>query len=467
MFQRKFIAFLCFFLVLLASQPVVAQKQDVSFQELESVALAELKETNTPGMAIAIVSGERVIFAKGLGVSNLETGTPVTPDMVFRIGSTTKMYTAALLVTLAEEGKLKLDVPIGTYVKGLNPRLSQLTAHQLMSHTAGLRDEGPSYGPHDETNLATTVRSWTDEYLFWEPGKIFSYSNPGPVLAGYLVEQIGGKPYADQVTERILKPLGMNLTTFHPTQAMSYPLSQGHEGGVTTKPVVVRPFADHAGYWPSGFLFSNVFDLSRFAIAFMHDGKIEGKPALSPSVITKLSTGYVDVPSRLENARYGYGLFVRPYRGLKIVEHGGSIRGFGCLFQMVPEHQFAVIILANKSGVQMSKTAEKAMELVLPLQKKVEKTVQPLPITETDLSRCVGIYTNPPVRIEIVGKDGKLFWKQGERELPMMKTQENRFSIFPPGVSKPQEIVLFFGTDGKVEYLHTSLRAFKRVHNNQ
>src|SRR5262245_45734006 len=89
-----------------AGQQTSQSKPDVS--ELENVVLAELTETNIPGAAIGIVSGERLVFAKGFGVSNIETGAPVTPDMLFRLGSTTKMFTAAGVVMLAEEGKLKL-----------------------------------------------------------------------------------------------------------------------------------------------------------------------------------------------------------------------------------------------------------------------------------------------------------------------------------------------------------------------
>jgi CubicO group peptidase (beta-lactamase class C family) len=108
------------------------QQTTVDFSELEKVILAELKETNTPGASVAIVSRDKVIYAEGFGTANVETGAPVTPEMLFRLGSTTKMYSTAALVTLAEEGKLKLDLPIGTYVKGLSPKLAQLTAHQLI-----------------------------------------------------------------------------------------------------------------------------------------------------------------------------------------------------------------------------------------------------------------------------------------------------------------------------------------------
>jgi CubicO group peptidase (beta-lactamase class C family) len=108
--------------------------------------------------------------------------------MLFRLGSTTKMLTATALAGLAAEGKIDLNAPVGRYVSGLPPKLSQVTANQLLSHTAGIHDEAPMSGSHDDSALGKGIRARTDGWLFTEPGKIFSYSNPGYWMAGYLVE---------------------------------------------------------------------------------------------------------------------------------------------------------------------------------------------------------------------------------------------------------------------------------------
>ena len=143
--------------VLLLCQLIFAQSPD--FTELEKIISAELQATNTPGASIAIVRGDQVIYAKGFGTSNVETNAPVTPDMLFRLGSTTKMFTAAALVQLAEQGKLKLDEPMGKYAKGLSPKIATLTANQLLSHTAGLKDQATMFGRHDDDALSETVRA--------------------------------------------------------------------------------------------------------------------------------------------------------------------------------------------------------------------------------------------------------------------------------------------------------------------
>lgn len=161
-----------------------------NFRELEKVVLEELKDTNTPGAAVAIVNGDRVVYEKGFGVSNIETGAPVTSGMLFRTGSVNKMLTASVLVTLAEEHKIALYAPLEKVAPGLAPRLSRVTLDQLLSHTAGLIDPARICCAQEESALAAEVRAYRDEdYFFTQPGRIFSYSNTGYIVAGYLTEQ--------------------------------------------------------------------------------------------------------------------------------------------------------------------------------------------------------------------------------------------------------------------------------------
>jgi CubicO group peptidase (beta-lactamase class C family) len=437
------------------------QQPKPDFGELEKVALAELAETNTPGAAVGVVSGDRLVFAKGFGVSNVETGAPVTPDMLFRLGSTTKMFTAAAVATLAEESKLKLDEPIGKYAKGLSPKIAGLTAHQLLSHTAGLKDDAQMYGRHDDEALGDTARALKDDFLFAAPGRIYSYSNPGYWLSGYLIEAVDGQPYADVLDERIFKPLGMQRTTLRPTMAMTWPLAQGHDVSGREKPKVIRPMADNVGNWPAGSIFSSVNDLSRFVIAFMNGGQIEGKQVLSPPLIKQLSSPQADQPG--SEWKYGYGLAIGKNRGVRMVEHSGGRSGYGSLIRMAPDHRFAVIILVNRSGGSLNKTAEKAMELMLPLEARVESKPTPVPMTEAEMARYIGVYGDQPNRIEIAIKDGKLFLKAMGREAQVSKLGESQFSVTLPGASQAVEFTLVPGADGKTEFLFLGGRGRSRV----
>ena len=450
--------------VLLATRVVAAQPAPPSeFAELETLARTELAAIHAPGAAIAIVKGDRVVYRQGVGVANVETGQTVTPDMLFRVGSVTKMFTTATLVSLADEGRLKLADPIGKYTAGIGGKLSRVTAHQLMSHTAGLRDDAPAYGQHDESALASTVKSWTDDYLFVEPGRVMSYSNPGLTLAGYVLEQVAKKPYADVIDERLFKPLGMTHSTFRPTVAMTWPLAQGHTSAGNDPPTLVRPFADNAGYWPAGFMFSNVGDLARFTIAFMNDGIIEGRAVLKPSTISVLSTGYADIPSSAEHARYGYGLTTVMHRGARVVEHGGAIDGFGALVRMLPDRKAAVVILVNRSGGSLPQTSERALEMLAPLQPAAAAATAAIAMDAAELARYAGAYTNPPQRIELAVRDGKLYFRRGQQEAEATKIGDLNFSIAPAGGGGAQNFALVPGPDGGIAFLHMGSRAFKKT----
>src|SRR5262249_43012204 len=102
------------------------EPKEINFSALDKVVAEEMSERNIPGAALAIVIGDRVVYAKGYGATSVESGARVTPDTLFRMGSTTKMFTAAALVTLAGEGRLNLDAPVGEYVKGLHPSLARV-----------------------------------------------------------------------------------------------------------------------------------------------------------------------------------------------------------------------------------------------------------------------------------------------------------------------------------------------------
>ena len=432
---------------------------DIDLSALEKVIQDELKETGTPGAAVAVIKGGRLVFAKGFGVASVETGAPVTPEMLFRLGSTTKMFTGAAMVRLAEQGRVKLNEPIAKYAKGLPPRLSQVTPHQLISNTAGVGDFSAPPPSHDDSALLMMARSWKDDVLFGEPGRIYSYSSPGFWLAGYVVEEAGGKPYADMMDELLFKPLGMQRTSFRPLVAMTYPLAIGHAAGADGKPAVIRPAYNNVAQWPAGSIFSSAQDLSRFVIALLSNGRLDGVQVLSPSIFNQLSGKHTLIPGETD-AFYGYGLLNLDDRGVRIVMHGGFSRGYGSMIQMVPEHSFAVIVLTNKSGITLNKTTNKAKELFLPLKPaEAVKAKQKLAVSAGDLAGFAGKYVNGPQTWEIVVKDGHLFLKDADAEYALTKTAAHRLSF---GDALENDVALMPGADGKIEYIFTGLYSARR-----
>jgi len=147
--------------------------------------------------------------------------------------------------------------------------------------------------------------------------------------------------------------------------AMTWPLAQDHDVSAG-KPRVMRPAADNAANWPAGSIFSSAADLSRFAIAFLNGGRIDGKQALSPSLIEALSRPYIDV-SGASVPKYGYGLTIVMRRGVRFVEHGGSRAAYGSFISMAPAERAAIVVVANRTGSSLPKTVMKAAEVMVPL----------------------------------------------------------------------------------------------------
>ncbi len=453
----------CVFAVALLSGISISAKPtphvDPDYSALDAVIAAELKDKHTPGAVVAVISDNKVVYAKAFGLANVETNAPMEKDMLFRIGSTTKMFTAAALVRLSEAGKIKLNEPIGNRVKGLSPRLSQVTPHYLLSNSAGVSDFAPPFISNDDEALGKMVHGWKDDVLFAEQGEIYSYSSPGFWLSGFVVEELSGKPYADAMEELVFKPLGMSRTTLRPLMAMTYPTANGHNVGADAKPLIIRPFYNNVAQWPAGSIFSNVGDLSRWVIAFMNEGQLDGKQILLPSMIKLMSTPHIPVPGETDSA-YAYGLTTFRYQGVEFVAHGGFSRGYGSMIQMVPARKFAVIVLTNKSGETLRRTLNKASELGLELKDEKPEAPKPAPVlSAAELAEYVGTYKGTTTW-EVFLKEGKLFVKNEGTEYALTTKGDRKFSF---GNEGENELVFVAGKSGRIEFVFSELYSAKRV----
>jgi len=437
-----------------------AQVRQIDPAAIERVALDELQATKTPGAAVAVISGDRVVFSHGYGVSSVDTGAAVSPDMLFRLGSTTKMFTAAAVVGLAVEGKIDLQAPISRYISGLDETIGKLTANQLLSHTSGIRDEAPMFGSHDEVALGNGIHAWKADFLFAPPGRIYSYSNPGFWLAGYLAETVTGKAYADAIADRIFKPLGMKRSTLRPTMAMTWPLAQGHEVK-DGKPSVIRPAADNAASWPAGSIFSSALDLSRFVIAFMNDGRVEDNQVLSPKAIALMSAPHAREPG--SETSYGYGLSLATTRGMRWVEHGGSRAGYGSTIRMAPERKFAVIIVANRTGNGMPKLADAISEEMLPLEPESRREAPTHALDAAELRRYAGVYRNGENTISLDADGNALLERIGDTKTRLTRAGEGFLLGEVNGQGWPPRLVVEPGSSGRIDFVFTGGRSFRRV----
>lgn len=423
--------------------------------ELEKTIEAELASSKTPGAAVVVVKGDKVVFAKGFGVTSSENGASVTADTLFRMGSTTKMFTAAAVMSLVDAGKLKLDAPVGYYVKNLPPKVSGLTLHQLLSQSSGLRDMNPAVNSNDDAGLKQNIAAWKDDVFFTEPNKIYSYSSANYWLAGLIAEEINGKPYSETVAALVLRPLGMNRSTLRPFEAMTYPLALGHDIK-NGSAAVIRPIDNNTAKFPGGSLYSSVNELARFAIAMLNGGRLEDRRILAPAVVENLQKPQFYLPGE-ERAFYGYGLLGYEDRGVKTVSHGGVSRGYGSTIFLAPDQKVAVIVLANSNGQTLPKSRRKAMEMFLPLKPENAEQPKPAPAGADEIKRYVGKFAHAPQTWEVFIKDGKLYFKEDGKDFELTKTGKDAFSY-------EQGEVLFVPNErGEIEHIFMGLYAARRI----
>jgi len=351
-----------FSLALLASAgcPV---NSDATFQGLADFAKAEIARQKVPGAAVAVVENGTITHQMGFGTKQLGKDDPVNADTLFGIGSATKMLVAGAVLTLREQGKIDLDAPVTNYVPsfqltGANP--STVHVRHLLDHTSGLPDFGLDL-------CAQSLSEWFSDPaqvtpLWSVPGKLWNYSNRNYSLAGLLLENVSGQPFAQAMQTRVFGPAGMIGATFDPAVAMAGDHSLGHALDAQMNPQPVEldtincPVMAPAG----GAFYASAPDMARFAQALL----AHGAPIVHPDSVSAMEELEIET-HWFPGESYGFGLFARDAQGTRVYYHNGEDGRFTSMVAFVPSRQFAVVVLLN-SGMGLPDTiAQKALDLFL------------------------------------------------------------------------------------------------------
>ncbi|RZA22607.1 MAG: class A beta-lactamase-related serine hydrolase, partial [Lysobacteraceae bacterium] len=196
------VAFLALLPATLLAGPAHADK-------LDDALLEEMKRRHVPGLSVLVLKDGKVVREKGYGLANLEHAVPVTPQTVFQSGSIGKTFTAALILLLEQDGKLKLDDPIARHLPDTPPAWEKITIRHLLSHTSGLGDPYEIIDFRKDYSDAELMALEARVPVRFGPGEKWAYSNMGYHLLGFIANRAGGKFYGDQLRERIFAPLGM------------------------------------------------------------------------------------------------------------------------------------------------------------------------------------------------------------------------------------------------------------------
>ncbi|MDB5748593.1 MAG: hypothetical protein JWP72_3441 [Massilia sp.] len=310
--------------------------------------MREMARRHVPGIGVVVIKDGRIVREKGYGLANVEHGVPVTPQTVFQSGSVGKTFTAALVLLLVEDGKLKLDDPVSRYLENTPKAWEGITIRHLLTHTAGLGD------PYQKIDLR---KDYTDEELIaleatlpllFRPGERFTYSNMGYHLLGFICNKVGGKFWGDQVRERIFAPLGMGARVISeadivPHRAAGYEWADEKLKNQDWVSPSLNMTAD-------GAIYLTARDLALWDRALDSDRILNAPLRAASFTAPRLADGSA--------GPYGFGWYVGTHNGRRTLLHGGAWQGFKSIINRYVDDKLTVIVLANSRNARQGKIAD-------------------------------------------------------------------------------------------------------------
>lgn len=335
--------FWTFLILTSTSSAALAQAPDSATfaARVDSIATQVLRSTGAPSASVAVVQHGRIVYANAYGDARLDPRTPATPDLRYAIGSVSKQFTAAAIMELQQQGKLKLDDPVGKYIAGLT-RGNEITIRQILSHTSGYSDFWPQdylmEPMRQDMSPQQIVDRWGKQPLDFEPGTRWQYSNTGYVLAGMIVEKVAGMPFFKFVQTRLLDRAGLTTAADFDSNARAATATGYMRYGIGP----LRPAEDAGKGWMygAGMLAMTARDLAKWDISIIK------RNVLAPASYNAL---FEETTLRSGAAsNYGLGLFVQMSGGRFIIEHSGEVSGFDTENIVYPEDSAAVVVLTNQ-----------------------------------------------------------------------------------------------------------------------
>ena len=308
---------------------------------VDAIAQGVLVQRGVPSASVAVVQGGKLVYTHAYGLAHIGPDRSATPDMRYSIGSISKQFTAAAILMLQQQGKLKLDDPVGKYVPGLTEG-DKVTIRQILSHTSGYQD----YWPEDY--LMTPMRKpatpqeildkWAKKPLDFEPGAKWQYSNTNFVIAGLIVEKVSGQNLMDFLVEHIFRPLGMKsvwdsdetkLTRTDASPYIRYALG----------PLRPAPKEGRGWMFAAGELAMTAHDLALWDESLMKRSLLKPESYKEMFTEVKLKNG--------KGTHYGLGVEVVQRDGHLSIEHSGEVTGFVSDNEVLVDDGVAVAVLTN------------------------------------------------------------------------------------------------------------------------
>jgi CubicO group peptidase (beta-lactamase class C family) len=378
-------------------------KQDKELIGLLDKTIRDKYQEAAPGCAVLVAKKGQVLLEKGYGLANLELTVPMKSEMVFRIGSITKQFTAVAILQLVDKGVLSVNDSIQKFVKDFPYKGKTITIENLLTHTSGIKgyeqlDARIPNAIRVDFAAKTVIDSLGKLPLDFLPGSKYHYSNSNYFLLGYIIEQVTGKSFQQFLKENILEPAGLTSTFYDsftqiiPNRASGYTKSDGKYWNAD--------YISMSLVYSAGALVSSVADLYKWHQA-LYKGKLVKKETLSKAMTPyKLADG--------KETEYGYGWFIRTDIGFRSIGHGGGIDGFRAMEIYYPEKDIFIALLCNS---EQQAAMEQLYQSIADLTLDIKSDFKEVKLSDKTLDSFVGTYKNDKhnVSIKIYKANGRIY----------------------------------------------------------
>jgi CubicO group peptidase (beta-lactamase class C family) len=297
---------------------------------------------NSPGAAVLVAKGDRVLYRGAVGLADLEHEIKLSPDMKFYIGSNTKQFTAVAVLLLVQQGKMSLTDNLCTYFPYFSNNCAAITIHHLLNHTSGIYD----YTADGEAFINNVGHNMTLDDMFnrikkgginSQPGEVFAYNNSAYFLLGLIIEQLSGGSYAKFIDKNIFQPTGMSNSEYGNYFSIIKNRVRGYDqkNGAFTN----AAYWDHNQVYSAGALVSTIDDMLKWRNALNNLKLLDETHLKLAQTNFKQNNG--------EFSHYGYGFFIGTIADKSAVHHGGGFSGFNSYTAYFGEQDLTIIALSN------------------------------------------------------------------------------------------------------------------------
>jgi CubicO group peptidase (beta-lactamase class C family) len=404
---------LSLFTIVYLSNNLAAQQFDKKIEDLMDRAVDLYRFNGT----VLVTKKGKTIFEKSYGYQDIKKKVSNTQNTIFQVGSTTKQFTATLILKLAEQHKLSLDDKINKYFPDFK-RGDEISITQLLSHTSGIPEtmRDPSFISMDKSTPISKEKLlsiFVNKPLNFEPGTQYSYCNSGYILLGLIIEKVSGKPYEHMVRETIFKPLKMIHSGFDFAAVKSRYKALGYSKFSRNENVEARLW-DSTATFSAGSLYTTAGDLYLW-----HKGLLDNK-LIKRSSLEKAYTPVLD--------GYGLGCFIDSLYGRRVISHGGNIEGFTSYFGRIQEDDICVILLNNIFNVEIEAIGTSILAI---LYNQPYHFFDEIKLSTDVLDRYVGNYeVNTDYYIKITRENDRLFAQlQNAPKVEIVANKVNSFFV--------------------------------------